>query len=166
MRLIHIVQKGVIKKNSITKTTEMTDKRAILSTLWIFAMLNYLYCDVMSLMDPEFLKQYLTGNVGGVHVTQGFLLGAAVLMEIPTAMVLLSRVLGYDANRWANIIAGFIMTVVQFSTLFFGSSPTIYYIFFSVLEIACTAFIVWFAWKWPNPEGHLENNVTVSANVV
>ncbi len=151
--------------NSIAKTTEMTDKKALLSTLWIFAMFNYLYCDVISLMDPEFLKQYLTGNVGGVHITQGFLLGAAVLMEIPTAMVLLSRVLGYKANRWANIIAGFIMTVVQFSTVFFGSSPTIYYMFFSSIEIACTAFIVWFAWKWANPEGHLENKVTVSANV-
>ena len=152
--------------NSITKTTEMTGKKALLSTLWIFAMLSYLYCDLMSLMDPEFLKQYLTGNVGGVHITQGFLLGAAMLMEIPTAMVLLSRVLGYNANRWANIIAGCIMTVVQFSTLFFGSSPTIYYIFFSILEIGCTAFIVWFAWKWASPEGHLENNVAVSANVV
>jgi Family of unknown function (DUF6326) len=166
MRLIHIVQKGVIKMNSITKTTEMTDKKALLSTLWAFALFNYLYCDVISLMDPAFLKQYMTGNVGGVHVTQGFLLGAAVLMEIPTVMVLLSRVLGYNANRWANIIAGFIMTVVQFSTLFFGSSPTIYYIFFSILEIACTALIVWFAWNWANPEGNLENKVTVSANVV
>jgi len=149
-----------------TKTTEMPGKRALLSTLWLFAMLNYLYCDVISLMDPEFLKQYLAGNVGGIHVTQGFLLGAALLMEIPTAMVLLSRVLGYQANRWANIIAGSIMTVVQCSTLFFGSSPTIYYIFFSILEIACTALIVWFAWKWPNSEGHLENSVAVSTNVV
>jgi len=119
--------------NPTTKTTEMPDKRAIFPTLWIFALLNYLYCDVMSLMDPEFLKQYMTGNVGGIHITQSFLLGAAVLMEIPIAMVLLSRVLGYKANRWANIIAGLIMTVVQCSTLFFGSSPTIYYIFFSIL---------------------------------
>jgi Family of unknown function (DUF6326) len=152
--------------NSIAKTTEMKDKKALLSTLWIFAMLNYLYCDVISLMDPEFLKQYLTGNVGGLHVTQGFLLGGAVLMEIPTAMVLLSRVLGYKVNRWANIITGFIMTVVQCATLFFGSSPTTYYIFFSMLEIACTALIVWFAWRWANAEAHLENNVTMSANVV
>src|SRR5262245_55738419 len=97
--------------NPTTKTTEMPDKRALLSTLWLFAMLNYLYCDVISLMDPELLKQYLAGNVGGIHVTQGFLLGAAVFMEIPTAMVLLSRVLEYKANRRANIIAGCIMTV-------------------------------------------------------
>ena len=130
----------------------MKDRKAILSTLWIFAMLNYLYCDIMALMDPELLNQFMTGNVGGIHMTQGFLLQAAILMEIPTAMVLLARVLKYDANRWANIIAGTIMTVVQFSTLFFGSTPTFYYIFFSIIEIACTSLIVWYAWKWPNPE--------------
>ena len=134
------------------KTTAMQDMQARVSTLWIFAMFNYLYCDVMSLMDPGFLKQYLNGNVGGMQLTPGFFLGAAILMEIPTAMVFLSRVLNYRANRWANIIAGTIMTVVQFSTLFFGSSPTIYYIFFSIIEIACTLFIVVYAWMWRNPE--------------
>jgi hypothetical protein len=131
-------------KNAI----EMDGMKARLSTLWIFAVLNYLYCDVMSLMDPEFLKQYMAGDVGGIRITQGFLLGAAILMEISISMVLLSRVLKFGANRWANIIAGTIMTVVQFSTLFFGSSPTSYYIFFSIIEIACTALIVWYAWKW------------------
>ena len=67
-------------------------------------------------------------------------------------MVLLSQILKYRANRWANIITAIIMTAVQFSSLFFGSPPTIYYIFFSIIEISCTALIVWFAWKWRNPE--------------
>lgn len=142
--------------NANKTATEIQAGKTRLSTLWIFAMFNYLYCDVMSLMDPGFLKQYLNGNVGGVQLTQGFFLGAAILMEIPTAMVLLSRVLGYKANRWANIIAGAIMTVVQFSTLFFGSSPTIYYLFFSMIEIACTLLIVGYAWKWRNAEGQSE----------
>ncbi|HYB00121.1 MAG TPA: DUF6326 family protein, partial [Ktedonobacteraceae bacterium] len=72
---------------------------------------------------------------------------------IPIAMIPLSLVLKYRTNRWANIIAGTIMTAVQFSTLFFGSSPTGYYLFFSIIEIACTLFIVWYAWTWPHPEG-------------
>lgn len=127
-----------------TKTTTMESR---LSTLWIFVMFNYLYCDVLALMDAESLKGFLNGNVGGIEVTQGFLLSASILMEIPMAMVLLSRVLNYRANRWANIIAGTLMTVVQISSLFFGSSPTAFYLFFSVIEISCTAFIVWYAWK-------------------
>lgn len=135
----------------------LQDMKARLSTLWIFAILNYLYCDVVGLMDPELLQQYMTGNIGRIHITQGFLLSAAILMEIPISMVFLSRILKYGANRWANIIAGGIMTTVQFSSLFFGSTPTSYYIFFSMIEIICTALIVLFAWKWANPESSLNS---------
>lgn len=126
-----------------------------LSTLWIFAALNYLYCDVVGLMDRGLLRQFLAGEVDGIPLTQGFLLGAAILVEIPIAMVLLSRFLTYRANRWANILAGSVMTVVQFSTLFFGTS-TIYYVFFSIIEIATTVLIVWFAWNWREPVGQVE----------
>jgi len=133
-------------------TTTIKNRRVILSTLWLFAILNYLYCDIVGLMDPDLLKGFLAGNVGGITINQGFLLEASILMEIPIAMVLLSRMLGYRANRVSNIIAGIIMTAVQVSTLFFGSSPTMYYLFFSIIEIATTGFIVWYAWKWPKPE--------------
>lgn len=102
-------------------------------------------------MNPELLKQYLTGNVGGMEITQGFLLGAAILMEISISMVLLSRVLKYKANRLANIITGVITTVVQLASLAVGK-PAMYYIFFSVIEIASTALIVWLAWNWRNSE--------------
>ena len=124
------------------------DRKVVLSTLWIFATLNYLYCDIMGLMDPGLLKQIITGTLqNGVQLNAGFLLGASILMEIPIAMVLLARVLKQVLNRWFNIIAGAIMTVVQIGSLFMGT-PTIYYVFFSVIEIACTAFIFGYAWTW------------------
>ena len=133
------------------------DMKSRLSTLWIFAALNYLYCDVVGLMDRELLRQFLTGEVDGIPMTQGFLLGAAILVEIPIAMVLLSRFLTYRANRWANIAAGSVMTVVQFSTLFLGTSTT-YYVFFSIVEIATTVLVVWFAWNWREPVAQVELN--------
>ena len=83
-------------------------------------MFNYLYCDLLGLMDSGSLKQYLTGHVNGLDVTQGFLLGAAVLMEIPMAMIVLSRVLKPKTSRRANIAAGVFMTVVQIASLFVG----------------------------------------------
>jgi hypothetical protein len=125
------------------------EKNKLLSTLWIFVTLNYLYCDVMSLMDSNLLKQYLTGSVNGMSMNENFLLAAAILMEIPIAMILLSRVLKYKANKWANIIAASIMTLVQISTLFAGS-PTKYYLFCSIIEIATTAYIALYAFKWIN----------------
>jgi hypothetical protein len=33
------------------------------------------------------------------------------------------------------------------------AAETMYYAFFTVIEIACTALIVWYAWNWRNPEG-------------
>ena len=138
--------------NLVKKATAM-DMKIKLSTLWIFAILNYIYCDVFGLTDPNMLKELISGT-GPIQMTQGFLLGAAILMEIPIAMVLLSRVLKYKENRRANIIAGLIMSVVQVSSLFVGT-PTIYYAFFSIIEIACTLFIVFYSWRWRNPEGSL-----------
>ena len=139
--------------SALSKVTGLERRRTVLSTLWLFAMLNYLYCDVLGLMEAETLQGFLAGNVGGMEITEGFLLGGALLMEIPIAMVLLSRVLPYRANRWANVLAGTVMTIVQFGSLFVGSSPTAFYAFFSAIEIACTAFIVWYAWTWRAPEG-------------
>jgi hypothetical protein len=119
----------------------MQDVRVRLSTLWVFMLLNFLYCDVLGLFDPTLPK----------NLTQEALLAASFLMEIPIALVLLSRTLKYRPNRWANVIAGAVMAVVQVSTLFVGSTPTVYYAFFSAIEIACLLFIVWTAWRWAEP---------------
>lgn len=121
--------------------------RARLSTLWIFVVLNYLYCDVVSLMDHELLRLYLDGRVGGLELSQGFLFGAGVLMEVSIAMVLLARLLPPSPNRIANVAAGVITTLVQLGALV-SSPPTAYFAFFSVIEIVTTAYIAWAAWRW------------------
>jgi hypothetical protein len=127
----------------------MKDMKVRFSTLWIFAIFNYLYADIVTLMDPVFLKQIMVGQAGSFQITQGFLLGAAILMETAIAMVILSRVLGYGANRWANIIVGVIHTAAVISSVFVGGTmPALYYIFFATIEIVCTSLIVWYAWTW------------------
>ena len=130
--------------NTNKKTAEMGGRKVLLSTLWLFAMLTYTYGDVVTLMDPV--------KHGSIELTEGFLLGGSIFMMIPITMVLLSRILKYRAGRWASIIAGTIMTVALTLTLFVAV-PTTYYAFFTAIEIACTALIVWYAWTWRNPEG-------------
>ena len=124
-------------------TKEKMNPKVLLSTLWLFAMLTYTYGDVVTLMDPV--------KHGSIELTEGFLLFGSVLMMIPISMVLLSRILKYRANRWANIIAGAFMTAFLTVTLFVAV-PTTYYAFFSAIEIASTLFIVGYAWKWRSPE--------------
>ena len=119
------------------------DMKTRLSALWLFAMLTYTYGDIVTLMDPV--------KHGTIQLTEGFLLGASIFMMIPITMVLFSRILKYRSNRLASIVAGTIMTVSLVLTLF-AAVPTMYYVFFSVIEITCTSLIVWFAWKWRSPD--------------
>jgi hypothetical protein len=130
--------------NTNKKTTELIDRKVLLSSLWLFVMLTYTYGDVVTLMDPV--------KHGSIQLTESFLLGGSIYMMIPITMVLLSRILKYRASRWASIIAGTIMTITLTLTLFVAV-PTSYYAFFTAIEIACTALIVWYAWKWRSPEG-------------
>jgi hypothetical protein len=123
---------------------QLKDRRVILSTLWIFVTLNYLYCDVLGFMDSEILKQFLTGTVEGLVIDKNFLFGGAILMEIPIAMVLLSRILKFKINKWVNVNAALIKTAAMISSLFVGS-PAGYYLFFAVIEISTTTFIIWYA---------------------
>jgi hypothetical protein len=133
--------------NTNIKTSKIPDMKGRLSALWLFAILTYTYGDVVTLMDPV--------KHGSIQMTEGFLLGGSIFMMIPITMVLFSRIFEYRASRWASIIAGTIMTVALPVTLFVAK-PTSYYVFFTVIEITCTALIVWYAWKWRNPKGESE----------
>ncbi|MDH5678810.1 MAG: DUF6326 family protein [Nitrospinota bacterium] len=129
----------------------MENMKIKLSMLWLFVTLNYIYADILTLMDSSVLNKLLTGQVDGMQITDDFLLIGAILMEIPIAMVVLSRLLAYRTNRWANIVAGVIKTAAVAGSLTVGE-PALYYSFFAAIEIACTAYIVWLAWNWRQPE--------------
>jgi hypothetical protein len=132
------------------------DRRVILSTLWIFVMFNYIYADILKLffnpsLHKEATQRLAAGYEGSIHITQGFVLFAAVVLETAIAMVLLSRVLGYRANRWANMVIGGLQALTIAFTLS-GGALNLFYVMFAVIEIAATVFIVWYAWTWrPTP---------------
>lgn len=127
------------------KIADTNDRKAILSTLWIFVIFNYLYGDLaMMIFRPGAYQKIVA------EMSEGLVLGATVLMESLIAMVFLPRVLKYRANRWANIIMGIVGTA--FAALTLVGKPPAFYIFLSAIEIACTSFIVWYAWTWPNLE--------------
>ena len=129
----------------------MGDIRVRLSVLWLFATLNYIYADVFFCIDVLGSGK---GGPGVLHFSSGAWLGIAVLMEIPMAMILLSRILKPTANRWANIVAGIIETAAVLLTTFIFPifnimGTSLYYLFFGTIEVACTSLIVWYAWRWP-----------------
>jgi hypothetical protein len=132
------------------------NRRNIYSSMWAFASLNYLYCDLVAFMDKDIHSQYHTGMVDGTNMTPQFLTGAAVMMQIAIANVFLPQVIKNDRTlRWVQIASGVTMTLLQSATLFVGK-PTPYYATFSALEIGATTFIAINAIKWKtNPKKQL-----------
>ena len=124
-----------------------------LSLFWVFALLNYLYADVLALFA------FVGSPNTSPHLPQWALLGSAVLMEIPIAMILACRLLPFRANRLANIIAGGVVTLVNGFLTFvpplvgWGRPPAFpEYLFFATIETVATSVIIWQAWTWSELE--------------
>jgi len=128
--------------------TLATDTRARLSLLWVFVMLNMVFADILSFMSAGVLKDILEGGAGQIELTAGFLLLAAVMTEIPIAMVLLNLVLPVRALRWANLVAA-AFTVVY--VLGMGSMTTPHYVFIAGVETLGCVLIAWTAWRLRAP---------------
>jgi hypothetical protein len=120
----------------------------ILSKLWVFLSLNYIWCDIFTGMESSVIRGMLEGNMGGIPVTEGFLLFAGISMEIPVLMVVLSAVLSYRTNRLVNIMVASLMIVYQAGSFAFGSDTTLHYIFFSAVEIIGNGVILLLAARW------------------
>jgi Family of unknown function (DUF6326) len=128
----------------------MHDTKERLSLFWIFALLNYLYADVVALFA-------IVGSpnlADAPHLPPWALLASAVLMEIPIAMIVACRLLPFRANRLANIMAGAILTLINGFLTFIpplvgARTPALpEYLFFATIETVCTSVIVWQAWTW------------------
>ena len=131
----------------------MHDTKERLSLLWIFALLNYLYADVIALFAIAGTRTSFD------PLPPWALMASAVLMEIPIAMIVASRLLSFRANRLANIIAGTLLTLINGFLTFvpplagWGKPPAFpEYLFFATIETVCTSIIIWQAWTWPGFE--------------
>jgi hypothetical protein len=132
----------------------MHDTKERLSLFWTFALLNYLYADVLALFA------FVGSPNSAPQLPQWALPGSAVLMEIPIAMILASRLLSFRANRVANVIAGIILTLVNGFLTFVlpltngNFRDPIYpaYVFLATIETVCTVVIIWQAWTWSGAE--------------
>ena len=122
------------------------ETRTLLSTLWVVVMFNMLKADILSLYIPGAAEE-LARTAGETPIPL-LMLGAAVMMEISILMILLSRVLKYGVNRWANIIT----SIITIAFVVGGGVSYPHYLFIATVEVACLLLIVWFAWKWRNPE--------------
>ncbi|WP_273273277.1 DUF6326 family protein [Maribacter polysiphoniae] len=127
------------------------NRKSLLSLLWIYLTVNYIYCDVFTLHLTKYLEAFLSGDVGGMKITEEFLLIFSIVMQIPVIMIVLSRSLTFKLNKYFNIVAGIITTSIQAYTVTMGG--TLHYMFFSFFEICAGLLIIYLAITWKNEIG-------------
>jgi len=130
----------------------LDDVRLILSALWVAVTFFSVFEGILGFVKPGYLKGVLAGEVDGIQITQGVMVGNAIMMVIKSVMFFLSLTLSYPIIRWTNIIlciAFFVLILMTFGFYFTTKVQIwVYYYVFSASEIVLYALIFWYAWKW------------------
>ena len=121
--------------------------RLKLAALWTSVMFCYVYGDYFELYVPGKLQEMLKGEMALGTVTQGMLVGTAILMAIPSLMIFLSIALPAAVSRWFNVGAGLFYATIMLLILVNGAWA--FYMLFAAIEIILTLLVVWYAWRWP-----------------
>ena len=136
-------------------TTELVDEKINvkikLSALWVTLMLFYIYADILGFYSPGIIEKVMLGEIGGIQITEGFLVLMAGWMAIPSIMVFLSLVLKANINRWVNILLAVVSIVVLGATFFVGELSA-RYMLHAIVEGVFIALILWYAWRWPKQQ--------------
>ncbi|MEO8670574.1 MAG: DUF6326 family protein [Tahibacter sp.] len=124
-----------------------------LSAMWVSVMFCYIYADYFELYLPGKLQGMLAGRMDPLGpVTQGVLVGTAVMLALPSLMILLSVALPPRVCRWLNIVVAIVYTVIQL--LVVSGSSWVFYVGFGIVETVLTALVIWTAWTWPRVASH------------
>ncbi len=132
--------------NTINKTARnLLDVRIILAVLWVAGMLSSLNGDTYRLsaatgpigVNPELLSVFAAVLVGHVLMS-----GLTLTLKSPV-------------SRWANRIIGtfYAMIIFAFWVNAFVSRLPGYEIVWATAQLVFALLVVWYAWKWSNPEG-------------
>jgi heme/copper-type cytochrome/quinol oxidase subunit 4 len=132
----------------------LLDVRVILAVLWIAGMLSSLNGDTYRLSDPITLKSMLE-NTGSIVTTPGLLLTMSMIFVVPILMSALTLILKSSVSRWANRIIGILYALITFAflVLCFVLRSASYEFVWATAQLVFTLLVVWYAWKWTNPEG-------------
>ncbi len=124
----------------------MDDVRIILSGLWIAVEFLYQHGDTLRLYSGDF-RPGDEGDITGGIMSQGMMwIVAAITMTIPVVMIVMSLVLPYTVNRWANIIVASFFFLYTLLGVF--RYPSAYDRFLLIVSLVFNALTVWYAWNW------------------
>ncbi|MGJ8528415.1 DUF6326 family protein [Maritalea sp.] len=122
------------------------NSRQILSTLWVFLLLNMVFRDIHEIGTAEFLNEALTGKVNGTVITDELMLIGFVLVEIPLAMIIASLFLPDRICKWITIFAATLTGAI----LALGLPGDLDDRAFAAVEFIALSSICWIGWQLPS----------------
>jgi hypothetical protein len=134
--------------NTSPASKKKIDTKVLLSSLWIMVMINMLKADILSLFIPSATEEVVKTSASTGATIPQLMLGAAVMGQLAIAMIILSRVLKYGINRWANIG----VSIVIIAYIWGGMAAYPHYIFIATVETLCLLLIIGLAWTWRTDE--------------
>lgn len=140
------------KKSKANLSNVEIDIKIKLSALWITIMFLFVYADLKAIYQTGTVDAIIKGEIIGMKINQIFLLSTALLMSLPTMMIILSLILKPKLNRIINIACALLFFFVNTGTFFTPGKAWNYYVYFTFLEYIVLAMILIFAWKWPKKE--------------
>ena len=117
------------------------NSQSLLSTLWIFVLLNIIFRDL-----HEFLNQGHIEEMMNLNISEETMLFYGILLEIPIMMTVLSRILNNMLNKWINVTVASLLMIGTLSTLACADLDDI---FFTLINTIAFLAIVYTAWKLP-----------------
>jgi hypothetical protein len=144
----NVMPQAIKKENARALEDIKINLKVKLSAFWIALMLFYIYADILGFYTPGVIENVVLGKIGGIQITEGFLLVMAVWMAVPSVMVFLSLVLKPRANRVLNIATG-VVSILMLAATFVAGEISARYTFQALIEAALMISIIWHAWKWP-----------------
>jgi hypothetical protein len=117
-------------------------------------MLSSLNGDTYRLSDPVALKS-LIANTGPIVVTPELYLVMSLIFMGMIFMSVLTLTLKSPVSRWVNRIIGILyaMIILAFWVLGLALRSAGYEFVWSTAQLVFALLVVWYAWKWTNPEG-------------
>ncbi len=137
--------KGIPHGTNREIARNVLDVRIILAVLWVAGMLSSLNGDTYR----------LSGMTKLLGVSSEILSVMAILFVGHIFMCVLTLKLKSPVSRWANRIIGIFygLIILAFWILGFVSRSAGYEIVWATGQLVCALLVVWYAWKWNNPEG-------------
>jgi hypothetical protein len=120
----------------------MPDVPIRLAAAWTALMLTYLLGDVLRIFAGDFEA----GEIGGVKANQAIWMGAALIMLVPIAMLIVSVTFDGQIARWLQIVAA--AGLLAFNLVGLPTYPGLYDKFLIGVGLLINGLTIWIAWGW------------------